>query len=50
MLAGEGGKPVHVGMEEKSKADVQIRLYGFNMVASDKITMNRTIPDTRLEE
>ena len=50
MLPGEGGQPVHLGMNEKSKADVQIQQYGFNMIASDKIAMNRSIPDTRLEE
>lgn len=47
---GERGKPVHLGMDEKSIADMQIQQYGFNMVASDKIAMNRSIPDTRLEE
>ncbi|KAL8619563.1 hypothetical protein ACOMHN_019619 [Nucella lapillus] len=47
---GEKGEPVYTGMNEKQKADVQIQQYGFNMLNSDKIAMNRTIPDTRLEE
>lgn len=47
---GEGGKPVFTSLEEKSDANKQIQQYGFNMVNSDKVPMNRTIPDTRLEE
>lgn len=44
------GKPVYTISEEKHKANLMIQQYGFNMVNSDKIAMNRTIPDTRLEE
>ena len=47
---GENGQPVYTGMEERSRADKSIREFGFNMINSDKITMNRTIPDTRLDE
>ena len=50
VCAGENGEPVYTSMDEKGKADSQIRQYGFNMVSSDKIAMNRTIPDTRLDE
>jgi polypeptide N-acetylgalactosaminyltransferase len=37
-------------MEEKIRADQSVREYGFNMINSDKIAMDRTIPDTRLDE
>ncbi|XP_076464804.1 N-acetylgalactosaminyltransferase 7-like [Babylonia areolata] len=47
---GQRGEAVYTAMDEKAKADAQIQQYGFNMVNSDKIAMNRTIPDTRLEE
>jgi len=47
---GEGGAPVYTSMEERGKADRLMREYGFNMVVSDKIAMNRTIPDTRMSE
>jgi hypothetical protein len=41
---------VRTSLREKAEADDQIRQYGFNMVNSDKVPMNRTIPDTRLAE
>jgi len=47
---GEGGVAVLTTMEEKDKADRSIREFGFNMVASDRIAMNRTIPDSRMSE
>ncbi|CAL1530402.1 unnamed protein product [Lymnaea stagnalis] len=47
---GEGGTAVVVSLEEKDEADRQTREYGFNMVASDKVAMNRTVPDTRMPE
>lgn len=47
---GDGGEPVYTSMSEKQAADRSVREFGFNMVASDKIAMDRTIPDTRLEE
>jgi len=37
-------------MSEDREAKRQLQQYGFNMVVSDKIAMNRTIPDTRLDE
>lgn len=49
-LPGENGEPVYTSMTEKAEADASIREYGFNMVASDKISMSRTVPDTRMSE
>ena len=49
-LAGEGGTAVYTSMEEKEKADRSVHEYGFNMVNSDKISLDRTIQDTRLDE
>lgn len=37
-------------MSEKQAADRSVREFGFNMVASDKIAMDRLIPDTRMDE
>lgn len=39
-----------MSMEEKAAADRSVREYGFNMVASDKISMHRNVPDTRMDE
>ena len=50
MSVGEAGESVHTPMAEKSAADRSIREFGFNMVVSDKIAMDRTIPDTRFDE
>ncbi|VDM62720.1 unnamed protein product [Angiostrongylus costaricensis] len=48
---GEGGLPVVVsddaGMRESKRADQE---YGFNTYVSDMISLNRTIPDIRMEE
>ncbi|CAF0787226.1 unnamed protein product [Brachionus calyciflorus] len=44
---GEGGVPVHLQPEEKESADRTVREFGFNMVASDKISLDRRIKDTR---
>ena len=50
MITGEGGTAVYTSMEEKDKSDRSVREFGFNMVNSDKISMDRTIQDTRLDE
>ena len=41
---------MYVSMADKTKVDESTREFGFNMVASDKIAMDRAIPDTRLQE
>ncbi|KAK3092658.1 hypothetical protein FSP39_005536 [Pinctada imbricata] len=47
---GENGKSVHTSLGEKAQAEKAKKTYGFNMVNSDKIALNRTVPDTRHEE
>lgn len=46
---GEAGKAVIMDLntEEVRQANMD---YGFNTVASDMISLNRTIPDVRMEE
>lgn len=50
LSTGENGEPVVLTSEEKTNAESSVHDYGFNMVVSDKISMTRTIPDTRLDE
>ena len=47
---GEGGVAVHLEAHEKSEADRSVREFGFNMVASEKISLDRRIKDTRPAE
>lgn len=44
---GEDGEPLVLPAEEKAAADKSVREFGFNMVASDKISLDRRIKDTR---
>jgi hypothetical protein len=46
----EIGVPVILSASEEKAAQKTITQYGFNMVASDKISMDRRIKDTRPEE
>ncbi|XP_064623856.1 N-acetylgalactosaminyltransferase 7-like [Lineus longissimus] len=47
---GEYGTPVYTSMAEKVSADRSYNTYGFNMVASDKISLDRNVPDSRMKE
>ncbi|XP_069544789.1 N-acetylgalactosaminyltransferase 7 isoform X1 [Brachyistius frenatus] len=47
---GEGAKPFILGPEYKDSVQASIKEFGFNMVASDMISLDRTISDIRHEE
>ncbi len=47
---GENGEGVTLDQSEKQKAQKLIGEFGFNMVASDKISLDRRIKDTRPAE
>lgn len=46
---GEGGEAVVLSPEEQKEADRLFNKEAFNIVASDKIAMDRRIPDTRID-
>jgi len=47
---GEYGEPVSLNSNEKQKAKAVIKEFGFNLVASDKISLNRLPKDLRHPE
>lgn len=47
---GEGAKAFVLGPEYKDSVQASIKEFGFNMVASDMISLDRTINDIRHEE
>lgn len=47
---GEGGKPVSTSNAEKKDVDRLINEYGFNQFVSDKISLDRNIPDLRKDQ
>ncbi|XP_068134898.1 N-acetylgalactosaminyltransferase 7 isoform X3 [Hyperolius riggenbachi] len=47
---GEEGKPYVLGSEYKESVQASIKEFGFNMVASDMISLDRTVNDLRHEE
>lgn len=47
---GEGGVGVETEANMKGTADATVREFGFNMYASDKISLDRRIKDTRPAE
>ena len=44
---GEYGAAVHLSAEEQKKADGLFKKEAFNIVASDKVSLERTVKDTR---
>lgn len=47
---GEGGVGVETEAEARGRAEATVREFGFNMYASDKISLDRRIKDTRPAE
>ncbi|CAI4231179.1 unnamed protein product [Auanema sp. JU1783] len=47
---GEEGLPVELNAEEQAIADEQIKKVFMNVIASDKISLDRSIPDSRSKE
>ena len=50
LVIGEDGKAVNLTTKEREAARGSIKAYGINMVASDKVAVDRTVPDTRPNE
>ena len=46
---GEMGKPVQLPADQESLMREKFRLNQFNLLASDSISLNRSLPDVRLE-
>lgn len=47
---GENGKPHYARPEDQNEVSQAMMEYGINMVVSDQIALDRTIPDKRLPE
>ncbi|XP_064195687.1 polypeptide N-acetylgalactosaminyltransferase 1-like [Anguilla rostrata] len=46
---GEMGKPVVIPKENQEKMKEMFKINQFNLMASEMIALNRTLPDVRLE-
>lgn len=44
---GENGKPVVISQREMLKKQQQFSINRYNLLASDRISLNRTLPDVR---
>lgn len=47
---GEGGVAHHVPSDRENEALQSLSEYGMNMACSDDISLNRSIPDLRMDE
>lgn len=47
-MPGENGKAVVIGKDEENEKNEKFKLNQFNILASDKILLNRSLPDVRL--
>ena len=50
LCAGDGGKAVDQSELRLGDVETSMRDYGFNLVASDVIALNRTLKDTRHQQ
>lgn len=48
-LPGEQGKAVHIPAEREAEMKEKFKLNQFNLLASDMISLNRSLSDVRLE-
>ena len=46
---GEGGKPVVIPKDNQEKMKEMFKINQFNLMASEMIALNRSLPDVRLE-
>lgn len=46
---GEMGRPVVIGEERQAEMKEQFKINQFNILASDLISANRSLPDVRME-
>ncbi len=44
---GDMGEPVHIPPHEQGKSQHLYRIHRFNLLASDRIPLNRSLPDIR---
>jgi polypeptide N-acetylgalactosaminyltransferase len=46
---GEMGKPVVMPLDKQAEAKEKFKINQFNLVASDMISLNRSLPDYRMD-
>jgi len=47
-VPGEMGRPVNIPADEESKMKEKFKINQFNLLASERISLNRSLPDVRL--